>query len=56
MCDNYSRKYGYLCNDCLRELISKGIKQDIREFMESDKEEVNEKASFAYFSEIFKRE
>jgi len=39
MCDRYSRKHGYICEDCYQELLLTGP-QDIEEFMESEKKDV----------------
>jgi len=37
MCDRYSHTYGYICNDCFKELLRLGINSDIRDFMNSTK-------------------
>jgi len=39
MCDHYSSRYGYLCRECLNELILKGP-TDIDVFMGSPKDEI----------------
>ena len=36
MCDRYSPDYGYICDECFDELVSRGIDTDIAEFMASD--------------------
>ncbi len=39
MCDNVSRTYGYLCNDCKQELIEGGSSYNsIRDFLRSPRE------------------
>lgn len=35
MCDRYSYKYGYLCNECFNELVNSGV--DIETFMGTEK-------------------
>lgn len=38
MCDRYSARYGYICNDCFDELCSLGVinQSSIKHFMDSD--------------------
>ena len=36
MCDKYSSKHGYICNDCFKELLNCDL--SIIEFMDSEKE------------------
>lgn len=36
MCDRYSHKYGYLCNQCLEELYLKPKNTDLSVFMGED--------------------
>ena len=52
-CDRYSRDYGYICDDCFKELTELGVQTDIAEFMESYTRLNNKEASLAYFNEIF---
>ena len=33
MCDRYSTKYGYICDECFEELVRLGIHANIQEFM-----------------------
>lgn len=37
MCDRYSRKYGYICNECFDELVDLGIEANIERFMNTQK-------------------
>jgi len=41
MCDRYSSKYGYICNDCFDELLKLGPQADISDFMNSTKPELS---------------
>ena len=36
LCDRYSHRYGYICNDCYDELVDSEM--EISEFMESPKD------------------
>lgn len=38
MCDRYSHKYGYLCDECFEELIALGVRCNIKDFMNTKKE------------------
>jgi len=56
MCDRYSNEYGYICNECYEELVSKAVVNDavsILEFMSSIK-----KSSFGadHIRELLNRE
>jgi hypothetical protein len=55
MCNRYSIEYGYLCDECFQELVSKGIDTDIDEFMSSEKPEqpVVYEDAYAKFNDIF---
>jgi hypothetical protein len=35
MCSRYSSEWGYLCDHCFAELVHKGSRTDLLEFMES---------------------
>jgi hypothetical protein len=37
MCDRYSYRYGYICNECFEELLHSNL--NIRNFMETSKPE-----------------
>jgi hypothetical protein len=54
MCDRYSHKYGYICNDCFEQLVRLGVGTDLDEYMGGDyKVMVDEDQSERYFSKIF---
>ena len=53
MCDRYSATYGYICNECFEELVSKGVATNVTEFMHSDKPEIELDATRKYFETIF---
>lgn len=56
MCDRHSWEHGRLCWECFEELVELGPQTDIKEFMESSKDEHREhkaEASKAYFEHIF---
>lgn len=40
MCNRYSPKHGYICDDCFEELINSPTYQSVTDFMESHKEEI----------------
>ena len=54
MCDRYSIKYGYICNDCFNELVRLGLSVDIGEFMRSNKRDTDEVSSLYFYDEEFK--
>ena len=37
MCDRYSHRYGYICDDCFKELVRMGPTIEIEDFMRSYK-------------------
>ena len=37
ICDRYSEEFGYICNECMNELIELGSATDVRTFMDSPK-------------------
>jgi len=41
MCDRYSHRYGYICNECFEEIASKGV-TDIQKFMDAPKRTTRE--------------
>ncbi len=47
MCDRYSSEHGYICNECFKELVSRGVDQSITEFMDEHKNEES-RVIFAY--------
>ena len=51
LCGRYSRKYGYICDDCFAELIIKGVSTNISDFLRSEKK--LEADSSDFFNEIF---
>jgi len=56
MCDRYSYEYGYICDDCFRELVRSGVRTNVDDFMETEPgppPPKNEDATFAYFNAIF---
>jgi hypothetical protein len=53
MCRRYSSRYGYICGGCFTELVHLGASANIREFMESERNQGAEEADFAYFNTIF---
>lgn len=60
LCDRYSSKYGYICEDCFNELVSLGHTADISEFMASsagvDREKMLEKARAVFELEFLLNE
>lgn len=54
MCDWYSSEYGYICNNCFDELISRGVHVDIEEFMDSRSSPVDTRAAENYWKTIFR--
>lgn len=57
MCDLFSYEYGYICNECFRELVRSGVRTNIVEFMNTEPGSPppeEEDATLAYFSAIFK--
>jgi hypothetical protein len=48
LCDRYSKKFGYICNDCFTELINQNL-ISIEDFMKSIKQIDSEK-----YKEIWK--
>lgn len=55
LCYRLSHKYGYICSDCLKDLIGRGIKTDISEFMASEKPDNGGIIASDYFDGIFMR-
>ena len=53
MCNRYSNTYGYICDECFNELVAKGVRTDIEQFMRSDKQSNNTEAIEIYFDSIF---
>lgn len=54
MCDRYSYTYGYICNECFSELVSRGVQTDVGEFMDTKKSNMNEpQATVSYFDTVF---
>ena len=53
MCDRYSDDYGYICDECFEELVTRGP-VDIDGFMNTKKRgEMASGASRAYYEKIF---
>lgn len=56
MCNMFSSDHGYICSDCFDELVNKGVKTDIDEFMGTEKigssSDENDR-SLVYFKSIF---
>lgn len=38
MCDRYSVRHGYICEDCFEELVATGRQTDIKMFMDTEKQ------------------
>ena len=53
MCDHHSYEYGYICYDCLSELVQKGRDTNIEEFMESPKVTQLIHDDWKFFESIF---
>lgn len=53
MCDRYSQIYGYICNECFKELVRKGAGSDIQEFMNSPKSFGGSGNASTYFDTVF---
>jgi hypothetical protein len=57
MCNHLSSDYGYICQECLEELIELGPETDIANFMDSDKNRkkynYSREESKKYFETIF---
>jgi hypothetical protein len=53
MCDRYSHRYGYLCNDCFEELVAKGEGVDVHEFLNTPPTPVEKKWSRDKWDEEF---
>ncbi len=55
LCNRYSPKYGYICDECFEELVNCGVTTDISEFLLSTKGEYKNKIkdSFKFFENIF---
>jgi hypothetical protein len=55
MCDLHSRRYGYICNECFEELVSRGIlsHEAIEHFMNCPPKPIVEDKSREYYEEIF---
>ena len=56
MCERYSKKYGYICEECFKELVGLGPNTNIKEFMESDCNEFNMDYSEKIYNQIFSKE
>jgi hypothetical protein len=54
MCDRYSDMWGYLCEECFRELVVRGVHTDIGSFMDTPPSRSLSQATEAFFNEIFK--
>lgn len=57
MCDRLSHKYGYICSDCLEELVNLGEGTNIKGFMNTSKDASDpeeEHAARDYFESVFK--
>ena len=57
LCDRYSPEYGYICNDCFKELLE-SVGTPIEKFMDTPKKdlhygEVLKKAHQEYVKEVF---
>lgn len=50
MCDRYSEKYGYICDDCFQELVASGI-IDINYFMNISKKNARKEELEKIFKE-----
>ena len=49
MCDRVSREYGYICNECFKELVFTGPETNIESFMDSKKQNIESaKARFGF--------
>ena len=59
MCNRYSDKHNYICNECFDELVRKGGNISISKFMETVKPETvdsaTEEACRIYYATIFRR-
>ena len=55
MCNRLSDVYGYLCDDCFKELISGGVLDHFRVkfFMDSNPGRNDEAATTAYYDAVF---
>ena len=53
MCDRYSRRYGYICNECFEEL-SRADWIDIESFMETPKDTNNTDMWLDFIDEEFR--
>lgn len=54
MCDRYSSKYGYICDECFEELVSLGVNADIEEFMNTAPVSLDiVDDAYAFFNEEF---
>jgi hypothetical protein len=56
MCDRISYKYGYICEECFEELVNKGVRTSVAEFMASDKRNNGDnlpQVTRMYFEEVF---
>ena len=54
MCYRLSPKYGYICDECFEELVYRGPRADVDEFLESCK--LNIKSAKARFEAEFPRQ
>lgn len=55
LCDRYSARYGYICDDCFDELMSMGVNTNVDEFMHSEKPDLGKRNESVYdhFAYIF---
>jgi len=54
MCDLLSDVHGHICDECFEELVSLGVKTDVKVFMGTDKKpRQNKGATRNYFEQIF---
>jgi hypothetical protein len=56
MCDRYSYKYGYLCNECFDELVALGEYVDLNKFMQTEPAQKPEDAYNKWNEEFKTRE
>jgi hypothetical protein len=56
MCDRLSYIHGYICDECFEELVHKGVRTNIAEFMATNKKQVERdlpQITHEYFEEVF---
>jgi hypothetical protein len=55
MCDRANDEHGYICDECLTELIISGSKTSIKEFMDSKRPSPREREAYKkFFNTLFK--